>query len=61
MSETYTAEDFTAALRNATVTAYSTGSETYTPSEPARSEEFERFEDLASKRIAVPKTEVSED
>jgi hypothetical protein len=59
MTETYTTEDFLKAMGGGTLTAYSTGSETYTP-RPARSDEFRRFEDLVSRLIAVPKTEIGE-
>jgi hypothetical protein len=61
MTETYTTEDFVRALNGATLSAYSPGTHAYSASESAGNPEFERFRDLASKLVNVPKTEVSED
>lgn len=58
MTETYTTDDFIRAMRGATVSAYSPGAETYSAASPAQNEEFERFEDLATKLFQVPKEEI---
>lgn len=58
MTETYTTEDFVRAMHGATISAYSSGAETYSAASPAPNEEFERFEDLAAKLIRVPKEEI---
>lgn len=61
MTETYTSKDFVLATGGAEFIAYTPGSpehsETYASE---RSDEYQRFEDLASKLISVPKSEVSE-
>jgi hypothetical protein len=62
VTETYTTKDFVQATRGAEFISHAPGAQctrTYA-SAPERSEEFDRFEDLASRLIAVPKTEIGE-
>jgi hypothetical protein len=62
MTETYTTEDFVRAMHGATVSAYSSGAETYSAASPTVPEgEFERFEDLAAKLTRATRAEIDTD